>query len=90
MRRTTDRDGDPIDVSLRERIRYRFDNILARGTTAALACLGWLLLGASLGDAIMIAVATLIITCPCALALADFARNWQCCASAGQLHADRF
>ena len=39
-------------------------------TTAALACLGWLLLGASLPDALMIAAATLIITCPCALALA--------------------
>lgn len=39
-------------------------------TTAALACLGWLLLGASLPDALMIAASTLIITCPCALALA--------------------
>ena len=39
-------------------------------TTAALACVGWLLLGASLPDALMIAAATLIITCPCALALA--------------------
>jgi P-type Cu2+ transporter len=39
-------------------------------TTAALACIGWLLLGASLPDALMIAAATLIITCPCALALA--------------------
>ena len=39
-------------------------------TTAVLACVGWLLLGASLPEALMIAVATLIITCPCALALA--------------------
>lgn len=39
-------------------------------TTAALACVGWLLLGASLPEALMIAAATLIITCPCALALA--------------------
>lgn len=39
-------------------------------TTAVLACVGWLLLGASLPEALMIAAATLIITCPCALALA--------------------
>lgn len=40
MARTTDRDGAPLDVSLRARFRYRFDNVLARGTTAALAWLG--------------------------------------------------
>jgi Cu2+-exporting ATPase len=39
-------------------------------TTAALTALGWLLAGASLHDAIITAVAVLIITCPCALALA--------------------
>ncbi|WP_233346116.1 heavy metal translocating P-type ATPase [Hyphomonas pacifica] len=39
-------------------------------TTAALAFLGWLMLGAGVEHAIMIAVTTLIITCPCALALA--------------------
>ncbi|MEL7040555.1 MAG: heavy metal translocating P-type ATPase [Pseudomonadota bacterium] len=39
-------------------------------TTAALALLVWLMLGASPRDAIMVAVSTLIITCPCALALA--------------------
>ena len=39
-------------------------------TTAALAGLVWLLLGASIADALMISVTTLIITCPCALALA--------------------
>lgn len=39
-------------------------------TTAALAGLAWLLLGASMSDALMISVTTLIITCPCALALA--------------------
>jgi len=39
-------------------------------TTAALTLIVWLLLGASVRDAIMVAVATLIITCPCALALA--------------------
>jgi Cu2+-exporting ATPase len=38
---------------------------------AALAtCIGWILIGASLHDAIITAIAVLIITCPCALALA--------------------
>ncbi|MCR9269108.1 MAG: heavy metal translocating P-type ATPase [Hyphomonadaceae bacterium] len=39
-------------------------------TTAALTLVAWLMLGASPREAIMVAVATLIITCPCALALA--------------------
>ena len=39
-------------------------------TTAALAFLGWILIGASVHTAILVAVSTLIITCPCALALA--------------------
>ena len=39
-------------------------------TTAALTAIGWLLAGASLHDAIVTAIAVLIITCPCALALA--------------------
>lgn len=39
-------------------------------TTAAITLIAWLLLGAGVRDAIMVAVATLIITCPCALALA--------------------
>ena len=38
--------------------------------TAALTGLGWLVAGASLHDAIITAIAVLIITCPCALALA--------------------
>lgn len=38
--------------------------------TAALALIAWLVLGASVHQAILVAVATLIITCPCALALA--------------------
>jgi Cu2+-exporting ATPase len=38
--------------------------------TAALTCIGWLIAGASLHDAIVTAIAVLIITCPCALALA--------------------
>lgn len=39
-------------------------------TTAAITLIVWLLLGAGVRDAILVAVATLIITCPCALALA--------------------
>ncbi len=39
-------------------------------SVAVCAFLGWLLVGASVRDAILVAVATLIITCPCALALA--------------------
>jgi len=38
--------------------------------TAALTALGWLLAGAPLHDAIVTAIAVLIITCPCAIALA--------------------
>jgi Cu2+-exporting ATPase len=38
--------------------------------TAALTCAGWLAAGASVHDAIVTAIAVLIITCPCALALA--------------------
>ena len=38
--------------------------------TAAATALGWLVAGASLHDAIVTAIAVLIITCPCALALA--------------------
>ena len=38
--------------------------------TAALTAVGWLAAGASLHDAIITAIAVLIITCPCALALA--------------------
>ena len=38
--------------------------------TAALTAIGWLVVGASIHDAIVTAIAVLIITCPCALALA--------------------
>jgi Cu2+-exporting ATPase len=38
--------------------------------TALLTALGWLVAGASLHDAVVTAIAVLIITCPCALALA--------------------
>ncbi len=39
-------------------------------TAAALGFAGWLLLGANLPQALFVAVSVLIITCPCALALA--------------------
>ena len=39
-------------------------------TAAVLTAAGWLLAGASLHDAIVTAIAVLIITCPCAIALA--------------------
>ena len=38
--------------------------------TAALTFIGWLIAGASFHDALITAIAVLIITCPCALALA--------------------
>jgi Cu2+-exporting ATPase len=38
--------------------------------TAALTFIGWLIAGASVHDAVVTAIAVLIITCPCALALA--------------------
>jgi P-type Cu2+ transporter len=38
--------------------------------TAALTVIGWLIAGASLHDSIVTGIAVLIITCPCALALA--------------------
>ena len=38
--------------------------------TAALTCAGWLVAGASVHDSVVTAIAVLIITCPCALALA--------------------
>jgi Cu2+-exporting ATPase len=39
-------------------------------TAAALTLIGWLIAGASVHDAIITAISVLIITCPCALALA--------------------
>jgi Trk K+ transport system NAD-binding subunit len=45
-----------IDVSWRERIRYRFDNVLARGTVAALAWLGLVTFGAVLVSAALLTI----------------------------------
>jgi P-type Cu2+ transporter len=39
-------------------------------TTAALTAIGWLVAGAGIHDSFVIAIAVLIITCPCAIALA--------------------
>lgn len=55
-------------------------------TIAAMTLIVWLLLGASPRDAIMVAVATLIITCPCALALAAPVAQ---VVAAGRLFRDR-
>lgn len=54
MRRNGERSGSPRDVTLRERLRYRFDNVLARGTTAALAWLGIVTLGTVLFSAALL------------------------------------
>ena len=66
-----------LDAGEQKRARYRqiADKAVALyvpfvHTTAALTLIAWLLLGAGAREAIMVAVATLIITCPCALALA--------------------
>ncbi len=53
-RRSPERTEPSIDVSLRQRIRYRFDNVLARGTTAALAWLGVVTFGAVLFSALLL------------------------------------
>ena len=54
MARTTDRDGNPIDVTLRERLRYRFDNVLARGTGVALFWLGAVTVAAVLVSSLLL------------------------------------
>ncbi len=55
-RRTEQHDTAPINVGLRERFRYRFDNVLARGTTAALAWLGLVTLGAVFFSALLLSI----------------------------------
>lgn len=69
--------ADMLEAGEQNRARYRrlADKAVSLyvpfvHTTAALTLAAWLLIGASPRDAIMVAVATLIITCPCALALA--------------------
>ncbi|WP_132030790.1 heavy metal translocating P-type ATPase [Aquabacter spiritensis] len=60
--------GRSTYVRLADRIAAAYAPVVH--LTALLSAAGWLMLGASLHDAAMIAVAVLIITCPCALALA--------------------
>lgn len=69
--------ADMLEAGEQKRARYRqiADKAVALyvpfvHTTAALAFVVWLMMGASLHQAMVIAVSTLIITCPCALALA--------------------
>ncbi|MEM9939656.1 MAG: heavy metal translocating P-type ATPase [Pseudomonadota bacterium] len=69
--------SDMLDAGEQKRARYRkiADKAVSLyipfvHTTAALTFIAWLLIGASVRDAVLVAVATLIITCPCALALA--------------------
>src|SRR5262249_43380653 len=66
-----------LDNAVKARSRYvRLAERAARlyapvvHTTALATMLGWLALGASAHDAIITAIAVLIITCPCALGLA--------------------
>jgi len=66
-----------LDKALMARSRYvRMADRAARmyapvvHATAALTLLGWLAAGATVHDSIVTAIAVLIITCPCALALA--------------------
>lgn len=69
--------SDMLNAGEQKRARYRkiADKAVSLyipfvHSAAALTLIGWLLSGASVRDAVLVAVATLIITCPCALALA--------------------
>jgi Cu2+-exporting ATPase len=55
-------------VRLAERVARFYAPVVH--VTAALTALGWLFAGATIHDAVVTAIAVLIITCPCALALA--------------------
>jgi len=54
--RNTQQDPSTFDVSLRERIRYRFDNVLARGTGAALFWLGAVTVAAVLVSSVLLSI----------------------------------
>jgi Trk K+ transport system NAD-binding subunit len=55
-RRSKSQDARRFHVSLRERARYRFDNVLARGTGAALFWLGAVTIGAVLVSSLLLTV----------------------------------
>lgn len=55
-RRSEPQDGSRFDVSIRERVRYRFDNVLARGTGAALAWLGAVTIAAVLVSSVLLTI----------------------------------
>ncbi len=52
----------PFEVSLRQRLRYRFDNVLARGTGAALAWLGAVTIAAVLVSSLLLTIFGVTLT----------------------------
>ncbi len=52
----------PFDVSLRQRLRYRFDNVLARGTGAALVWLGAVTIAAVLVSSLLLTIFGVTLT----------------------------
>ena len=55
-RRRTPQDTSQFDVSIRQRLRYRFDNVLARGTGAALLWLGAVTLAAVVVSSLLLTI----------------------------------